>query len=118
MEIEPINWRQILREEVENAGSIQAVANQLGYARTSISLALGDNYKGRTDKIRAKVIATFCDRIICTHTGSDMSQFDCTDYRDRALPQSDPEELRHWLTCQSCPNNPNASKPAKEVAHA
>ena len=113
-----IDWRKILQEEVKMAGSIQAVADQLGYARSSISLALADNYTGRTDKIRAKVIATFCDRIICEHTSLDMSQADCTDHRDRPLPQSDPSELRHWLVCQSCPNNPNASKPVKEVANA
>lgn len=102
-----MNWLNILQEQVEKNGSIQAVANQLGYSRPAISLALKGNYPGGTDRLAAKVIATFCDRIICPHTKHDISQGDCTDLRTRPLPQSDVSELRQWSACQSCPNNPN-----------
>ncbi len=113
-----IDWLQILSDEVEKAGSIQAVANQLGYARPSISLALGGKYPGGIDKLRAKVIATYCERVVCTHTGMDMSQGQCSDMRSRPLPQSDANELRHWMSCQSCPNNPEFALPKKDLCQA
>ena len=102
-----MDWLQILRDEVDKAGSIQAVADKLGYARPSISLALKGDYPGKTDRLKSKVIATFCERVICHHTSTDIAQIECADLRSRPLPQSDAGELRHWLCCQSCPNNPD-----------
>ncbi len=105
-----MDWLQILRDEVDKAGSIQAVADKLGYARPSISHALNKKYPGKTDRVRAKVIATFCERVICHHTSTDIAQIECADLRSRPLPQSDAGELRQWLCCQSCPNNPDFTR--------
>jgi len=102
-----MNWLDILREQVEEAGSIQAVANQLGYSRPAISLALKENYPGGTDRLAAKVVATFCDRVLCPHSKENLSQGECTYLRTRPLPQSDVSELRHWYACRNCPNNPD-----------
>lgn len=113
----PIDYLNILREQVKIKGSIQAVADELGYNRSSISSALSGNYPGGTGKIQAKVIATYCDRIICPHTAGDMAQETCTTFRTRTLPTSDASELRHWLACQNCPLNPVA-KSTKELSHA
>ncbi len=112
-----VDWLEILREQVEKFGTIQAVADQLGYNRSSVSSALSGNYPGGTGKIQAKVIATFCDRVLCPHTKTDVSQEVCTDLRTRALPQSDAGELRQWFACQDCPNNPNQT-PLPEIKHA
>jgi len=117
------DWLNILREEVARAGSIKAVADQLGYKRPSISLALNGKYVGSTDKIRAKVIATFCDRIVCPHTNADLAQADCEFIRTGPMPQSDAKALNQWTACQFCPNNPNARRPkprgenVKEYSH-
>jgi hypothetical protein len=97
-----MDWVKILSEQVEKSGSIQAVADQLGYSRPAISLALKGTYPGGTARLSAKVVSTFCDRIICPHSGSDISQSDCTSQRTRPQPQSDATELRHWLACQTC----------------
>lgn len=104
-----MNWLNLLQEQVDRAGSIQAVADELDYSRTSVSLALKGHYPGKTDKLRAKVISTYCDRLLCPHTGCDLAQDTCADLRTRPLPQSDPDELRHWLACQCCANNPDAT---------
>lgn len=105
-----LDWLNILREEIERAGSIQAVADQLGYKRPSISLALNGKYVGSTNKIRAKVIATFCDRVLCPHTNLDLSQIDCEYTRTGPLPMSDAKALDQWTACKFCPNNPDAKQ--------
>lgn len=112
-----IDWLDILRTEVKAKGSVAAVARELGYARTSISLALSGKYPGGTDKLKAKVIATYCDQIMCPHTDKSMSQVMCTSLRNRAMPQSEVNKLEHWFSCQICPNNPNFV-PVKERTDA
>ena len=118
------DWLNILREEVAKPRTIQAVADQLGYSRVTISRALSEKYDGSTDKIRAKVIATFFDRIVCPHTNADLAQADCEFIRTGPMPQSDAKALDQWTACQFCPNNPNArrTKPrgenVKEYSHA
>ena len=112
-----IDWLEILNDEVSKAGSISAVARQLGYSRTAISRILVGKYDGGTGNIQAKVFATYCDRIVCPHTKTSIAQSECEDFRTRAMPQSDPRKLAHWGTCQTCLFNPKCKK-VKELNYA
>ncbi len=44
-------WILLVEQRIEQLGSIQKVADELGYARPSLSLALSGKYKGSTDRL-------------------------------------------------------------------
>lgn len=97
-------WLDILRAETKKS-SISEVARQLGYSRPSISLVMSGRYVGSTEKIEAKVIETFTDRVSCPHLGHDITKAVCGDHHSRQMPTSDAAALRHWMTCRNgCSN--------------
>ncbi|MFC3172090.1 hypothetical protein ACFOGQ_14895 [Acinetobacter vivianii] len=48
-------WKQLVNERITELKSIQKVADEIGYARPSLSLALRDKYIGSTEKLEKKV---------------------------------------------------------------
>lgn len=108
-------WFQVL-EQQRDKSSISDVARQMGYARSTISLVLSGKYDGGTDAIAAKTLATFTDFVTCPHLRREITNAECTDYHTRAMPMSDPEELRHWMKCRNeCSHCPLTSE---EESHA
>ncbi|SNY91424.1 hypothetical protein SAMN04515647_1645 [Cohaesibacter sp. ES.047] len=98
----------LLEERVRLLGSKKAVADELEVSRTQISLYLSGKYEqagGRVDRLEAKVIATYSNRILCPHLGCDITQTSCRECRTGPMPMSDPVQLKHWIACKSCPLN-------------
>jgi len=105
-----VSAKDLLLEQVAIKGTKQAVANELEVSRTQISLYLSGTYAkngGRVDRLEAKIIATYSNRILCPHLGEDIGQDKCADCRSGPMPMSDPAELKHWIACKSCPLNPD-----------
>ena len=44
-------WKNLVHARIAELGSIQKVADELGYARSSLSLALRDKYVGSTEQL-------------------------------------------------------------------
>lgn len=99
-----VNWLDLLKAEVAKA-NITQVADAIGYARTSVSLALNGKYCGSTDNLAAAVIRTYSDRVACPFLVAPLTRSDCDGYRSRAIPQSNAQALRHWRACRSCIHN-------------
>lgn len=97
-----VNWLDLLKAEVAKS-NITQVASQIGYARTSVSLALNGKYVGSTDKLAAAVLEAFSDRFQCPHLGQAITRQDCDGFSRRSIPQSNASALRHWRACQACP---------------
>jgi len=96
-----VDWLDLLKTEVAKS-NITQVANTIGYARTSVSLALNGKYVGSTDKLAAAVIEAFSDRFQCPHLKQAITKDDCLSFHTRSIPQSNASALRHWRACQSC----------------
>jgi hypothetical protein len=96
------DWLDLLRARVDTKGSIAAVAAELGYSRSAISLALDGKYPAKVTKLKAAVVAAFtiCD---CPYLARTLAAAECRQYRTRPLPQSQPDQLKHWCSCQQCP---------------
>jgi hypothetical protein len=95
-------WMQLLRRAVERRGSIQAVADELEYSRTAISLVLSGRYGKPTSAIERAVLAKL-DAVGCPHLAAEISRAECEGHHRRRMPQSDPTKLKHWTACQRCP---------------
>lgn len=99
-----VDWLDLLKTEVAKS-NITQVANQIGYARTSVSLALSGKYVGSTDKLAAAVLKAYSDRFQCPHLSQAITKDECAGFSSRSIPQSNASALRHWRACQSCPHN-------------
>ncbi|WP_336148240.1 LysR family transcriptional regulator [Acinetobacter ursingii] len=95
-------WVVLVEQRIEQLGSIQKVANELGYARPSLSLALRGKYKGNTDRLEQTVMKVL-GNFRCPHLEREISPEECINFRERNAPTQNPVEMRHWRTCQKCP---------------
>lgn len=96
-------WLKLLTEAVEKS-SKQAVADELGVSRTTISLVMNDKYPASTDKIEALVMALY-SRVDCPHLSEQITITQCKRHHSENAPTSSPRAMRLWRACQSCPNN-------------
>ncbi|PZU89102.1 MAG: LacI family transcriptional regulator [Chelatococcus sp.] len=101
----------VLREQVERAGSIDAVAPKLGYSRPAVSLALRGKYPGSTDRLRARIVEVFVGGVFCPHVQKRLSAEDCRWWRTCNCPTSSNVAVHHWFACKSCLNNPDRVTP-------
>lgn len=91
-----VDWLELLKAEVEKS-SVAAVARELDYARPSISLVVHGKYPGKTDRIKARVLAVYADKIACPVTGTPMTRAEFEQIRAAPMPTSNPKRLKQWL---------------------
>lgn len=97
-------WFLILKREIENS-SQRRVADKLGYSMTAINLVVNGKYKGKTDKIAAKVMLAYTN-ITCPFLEQIITSQQCRDYAHGPAPTHNPAKMQHWRVCQSCCNRP------------
>lgn len=94
-------WKKLVYERIQELGSIQKVANEIGYARTSLSLALRDKYVGSTKNLEETVLEKL-SQVLCPFLNKSISPTQCKAYAERDAPTHNPAEMRHWRACQGC----------------
>lgn len=100
-----MNWMDLLKAAVAAKGNNRrAVATELGISRTAVSRVLDEKYGAKTDNVAAKVIERY-GRVTCPHLGVEISLAECKNYHTGQVPTSSPRAMKHWRTCQTCPNN-------------
>ncbi len=104
-------WFALLEKAVA-ASSKTAVAQRLGISRTAISLVMSDKYGAATDKIAARVLAVYAV-VDCPYLGQEITQRECQEHAGRDIPTSSPRAVRHWRSCQTCPNRPQQEETCK-----
>jgi hypothetical protein len=104
----------MLRSAVQRSGTIQAVADQVGYSRTAISQCLSGTYYRSTDQIERAVL-TRLDLVACPHLKAEIARPECDGFRARKMPMSNAEKLRHWVACGMCPISQAVERVADDV---
>lgn len=115
-------WIDLLRAEAAKPDrSKQAIANELGVSRTAVSLICAGKYSAGMNKVQAKlapkVMALYGQQVWCPHLRDAIAPGVCEGHRTAPMAKSDPDKLKQWLACRSCPQNPENLKP-KEKANA
>ncbi len=93
---------------VATAGSIAAVAIELGISRPYLSRYLNDDLDG-VEPIEATIVKRY-DRRLCPHTGLEITPDVCIRKALAPQPFGGKERLAHWITCQTCSNKPESQK--------
>lgn len=96
-------WLKLLTDAAEKSSN-QAVADELGVSRTTISLVMNGKYPASTEKIESLVMALY-SRVDCPHLGESIPITQCKRHHNENAPTSSPRAMRLWRACQSCPNN-------------
>ena len=104
----------LLHAAVDRLGSVAAVARELGYARSSVSMAADGRYPGNARHLQAAIIERYADGLFCPHLRVEIAPAACRDHRERPLPTSPRAAVKHWQACRACPLNP-ATKPSEDT---
>lgn len=99
-------WIDLLRTQVKARG-LGAVSRQLGYAKSGISMVLSGTYGADTRWMQDAVLKAF-GTVSCPYEGTFLAAEACRSWRERDVPTSSAEDLRHWSACRRCPHNPHA----------
>lgn len=99
-------WLTLMREEAART-NMRALAERLGYSRTTVSLVLSGTYPGSTDKIaqRALDVLELPVTVECPYLGTVLPVADCREYATKRAPTHHPTKMAHWRACQQCQNN-------------
>ena len=93
-------WFVTLQTEVANS-TRQAVADKLGYSRTTISLVISGKYPGKTDDVAARV-AERLGGFACLYDGQTITPEQCRKSAKEAAPTHNPSKMAKWSACQNC----------------
>lgn len=110
----------LLRRHLEIAGGNKAeLARTLGVARSSLSQALDRKYPGDTRKLRALIMETLADQVMCPHLRVEIAPAACKALRERPLAAASASraDVKHWQACQGCVQNPARRAKDAEAAH-
>lgn len=86
------------------ASNRAAVALEIGYSRTAISLYMAGKYGAGAEKLEAAILARY-DLYPCPHTGQEVSGPDCNRRASSPRPFGGRAKEANWLACQSCQHN-------------
>ncbi len=96
-------WFATLAAEVKNR-SITAVAEQLGYSRTTVSLVMSGKYPVSVTEIE-KAVNDKLGAMVCKYNGENITPKECRSISSAAAPTHNPSKMALWSACQNCPNN-------------
>jgi hypothetical protein len=99
-------WIEVLKRHVEQKGP-RRVAQELGFARSTIDLVCQGKYKASTKRIEERVKAVYGHngKIFCEVLG-EITPLICAENWNKAkkigMLASNPEHLRLYKTCLNC----------------
>lgn len=103
----PADALQALKSACE-ATSQAAVARKLKLSDATISSALKGRYIGNVERIAERIRGELLKATVpCPVLGEITSRI-CQDEREKPFQAVNPQRVRLYRACQSCPNNPKA----------
>lgn len=98
------SWFALLQNRAAQS-SRRAVAREIGYSVTAVSLVLNGKYSGRTDAIKAAVLRRW-GGVACPYAGKVIPLLECETLANGAAPTHNPIKMQQWRACQTCLKRP------------
>ena len=92
-----------------DANSVTAVALEVGYSRTAVSLYLSGKYGAGVEALESAILGRY-DIYPCTYNGLEVSGPSCQRRATAPRPFGGRAKEAHWLACQSCSHNKSGDK--------
>lgn len=101
-----MTWLSLLRDQVAVKG-LPAVAKDLGVAKSTVCMVVGDKYPASTTRIEARVLAVYGGATVACPVLGGIDAAVCAGNQARArrigLRAGNPETLRLFKQCSNCP---------------
>lgn len=107
----PDDALQALRGACKAKGSNQAkVAARLKVSDATISSALHGKYIGNVDRLAERIRGELLNTAVACPVLGEISARICQDEREKKFSAHNPQAVRLFRACRSCPNNPKAGE--------
>jgi len=111
LDLPELEWVRLLREQRSKGKTVSQIARECDIPRPSISMLISGTYPARsldlaTRRHGARVVRLYRDRIMCPHLHEGITAEACQVFATAPMSTSNPDRLRHWAACRSCPLNP------------
>ncbi|AUX60822.1 XRE family transcriptional regulator [Simonsiella muelleri] len=101
-------WFELLMKQITTK-TMRVVADELNYSKTTLSLIINRKYKGKTDRVRDKVLAIYA-QVHCPHQNQVIVMSECVALATSSAPTHNPLKMQQWRACQRCPNKPECGE--------
>jgi hypothetical protein len=99
-----MSWNEILVSKVIQLGRRKVEADT-GISKTTLSQVLNKKYPGNLENIEAKVLATYTEITVQCPVIGVIPTRRCYAEQVRPFSSSNPQRVKLFRTCKSCPNN-------------
>lgn len=107
----PPDALQALKAMCEAEGSNQAkVAGRLGISDASVSGALRGRYIGNVERLAERIRGELLNAMAQCPVLGEITTRICQDQREKPFSAHNPQAVRLWRACRTCPNNPKAGQ--------
>ncbi len=100
------DWIKVLAERCDDHESQAKVAGELEISPSAVNQVLAHSYRGRLDRIEAKVRGVYMKAVVACPVLGEISTRDCLDNQAKARVFKATNPLRRALftACKTCPN--------------
>lgn len=98
------DWIAALASACDRTGSQGKVGAELGISSAAVNQVLGNVYKGRLDRIEARVRGELMKEVVACPILGEISKRDCLDYQGRKFRPTNPTRAKLYRACKTCPN--------------
>lgn len=80
------------------------VAQRLGISSAAVNQVLGASYKGRIDRVEARVRGELMRETVACPVLGEISRRECLDHQRRKFAATNPMRVQLYRACKDCPN--------------
>lgn len=99
-------WYRALKDRWEADGP-KAVGAVLGYSASAVTGVVKGYYGANIDAFRQRVIERLTEATVDCPVLGELQMGACAEHRARPFAPTNPDRVRLWRACRSCPHNPN-----------
>jgi hypothetical protein len=99
----PPDWIAALAAECDKT-SQGRTAQRLGISSAAVNQVLGASYKGRLDRVEARVRGELMRETVACPVLGELSRRDCLDHQGRKFSAANPTRVKLYRACKDCPN--------------
>jgi hypothetical protein len=98
-----------LGNAVKRLGSQTKVAKDLGVSVTVVNQLLKDQYLGDVASMSERIRGQYMAETVSCPVMGELGRRHCLDYQVRPLAHTNPQRVRLYHACKTCPNRKDAS---------
>lgn len=104
-----VDVRDALIAAVARLGSQTAVARDLGVSPAVVNHLLRDRYVGDVATMAERIRGQYMAETVNCPVMGELGRRHCLDYQSRPLAHTNPQRVRLFHACKTCPNRRDAS---------